>query len=743
MRGRGHAAVLLFFVIAAPWDLHAEKSPRLTVRRLTGPVTIDGDLSDPGWRDAVRIDRFWETKRGDNAAPPVATVARIAYDDRFFYAAFEFADPRPDSVRAPLGDHDAISGDTDYGGVIVDARNDGKTAILFLANPANVQYDALTNDASGEDSSPDFFWESATRITRDGWVLEMRIPFSSLRYDRADPQTWGILLYRNYPRDFHYQMFSAPLPHGSNCFICHENKLDGLSGLPTGGHLVAAPYATTRQSAAPVAGLGTPLETEPVRERAGIDLKWNPNAASTIDATFHPDFSQVESDVAQISTDQRFALFYPEKRPFFLEGLDLFQTPLQAVYTRTITAPTWGARGTGKLGESAYTFLVTRDQGGGSAVLPGPLASSFANQDFTSTVAIGRLRRESGGSYLSLLVTDREVQGGAHNRVVGPDFRWHPSDRDSVTGQLLFSDTVTPQRPDLAAEWDGRHLASHAADLTWTHVTRTYDTYVEGRDIGNAFRTDVGFLPQVGIRDLSSEAGRTFYPTKGFFSRLRPFVNEHSTADQDGALLLRQMGLGTEFDGRYSSFARVSYRWERVRAGDRILARPHVEAYIQLSPSRTLGVLALDSSVGDDVDFAGARRGKGGQVNLSDTLRLGRHLTVRIDASRRWLDLPEGRLFTAQIGRVKATYTFTSRCFLRLIGQQIQVDFDPALSTVPVAPQSRDFTGSALFAYKLDWQTVFFLGYGDERTLADPDVTGRLERANRELFLKVSYAWQR
>jgi hypothetical protein len=324
---------------------------------------------------------------------------------------------------------------------------------------------------------------------------------------------------------------------------------------------------------------------------------------------------------------------------------------------------------------------------------------------------------------------------------VGPDFRWHPNDRDSVNGQLLLSDTVTPNRPDLAAEWNGQHLASHAADLNWNHATRTWDFFTEWKDIGKGFRADVGFLPQVGIRDATSELGRSFYPKSGFFSRLRPFVNEHYTSGQDGELIFRQIGLGLEFEGRYNTFSRVSYRWERIRAGNRILERPHVDSYFEISPSQTFAQLSFSSSLGDDVDFSGARRGTGGSVTLGATLRPANALAIRFDGTRQWLDLPAGRLFTAEVARVKATYNFSSRCFLRLIGQQLQVDFDPALAVSAVTARSRDFTGSALFAYKIDWQTVLFLGYGDERTLTD--LTGRLERANRELFLKVSYAWQR
>ena len=245
----------------------------------------------------------------------------------------------PRGVIAPLRDRDNLSGTTDYAGVIVDSKNDGKTAQMFLANPRGLQYDAVTSDASGEDSSPDFYWDTAGKITATGWNLEIRIPFSSLRYSNEAEPTWGILLYRNYPRDRRYQFFSAKLPRDVNCFICNSSKLTGFADLPHGSHLVVAPYANSQRSDAPSAGLGTPLQNGDLSSDAGLDLKWNPLANAAIDVTLNPDFSQIESDVAQIAANERFALFYPEKRPFFLEGVDLFATPFQAVYTRTVTSP--------------------------------------------------------------------------------------------------------------------------------------------------------------------------------------------------------------------------------------------------------------------------------------------------------------------------------------------------------------------------------------------------------------------
>ena len=174
----------------------------------------------------------------------------------------------------------------------------------------------------------------------------MRVPFSSLRYPKGNPQTWSIMLYRNYPREFRYQLFTTRLPRGSSCFICHAQTLTGLENLPSGGHIVVAPYGTLKQEAVPDEN-GTGLKNKPLKGDAGVDAKWIPNENTAIDATLNPDFSQVESDVAQIGVNQRFALFYPEKRPFFLEGIELYSTPVQAVYTRSITDPAWGARATG------------------------------------------------------------------------------------------------------------------------------------------------------------------------------------------------------------------------------------------------------------------------------------------------------------------------------------------------------------------------------------------------------------
>src|SRR5215471_11779915 len=529
------------------------------IAKAIGHITIDGDLSDEAWQHATKIEKWYETQPGDNTEPKVKNVGYLTFDDRFLYAAFEFEDPNPRVLRAPFADRDNIgNGFDDYAGILLDARSTGSTGVLFVVTPRNIQYDSIIDDSSNEDSSPDFFWDSATKINAHGWTLEMRIPFSSIRYKNVDPQTWRIMLYRNYPRDRHYQFFTARIPRDSNCFVCRSNVLTGLERLPSGGHIVVTPYVAANTIEQTNGDPGSPLGDAVAHGRTGIDVKYLPNANNALDATIKPDFSQVESDTAQIATNQRFALFYPEKRPFFLEGVDMFATPIQAVYTRTITDPIAGGRLTGKAGGVRYTALVAEDNGGGSIVLPGPTDSSFAPADFGSTVFVGRAKKDIGLSFISVLATDRENHdGNGYNRVAGPDFQWRPSGHDVVSGEALFSATKTPNHPDLATEWDGRSFGGYAATAGWNHNTTHLDWSAQYRDIGTGFRADTGFVPQVGYREGSGSTGWTFRP-KGFLSRVRTFFNVDNQVDTAGRLISREFLPAIGMDSKLNGF--MQYR---------------------------------------------------------------------------------------------------------------------------------------------------------------------------------------
>ncbi|HYI12489.1 MAG TPA: DUF5916 domain-containing protein [Thermoanaerobaculia bacterium] len=707
-------------------------------------IQIDGNLSDAVWQNATKYEIWYETNPGDNIEPSVKTVGYVTYDSRFLYFGVESIDPNPGAISAPFADHDQISGNTDdYVGVLLDTRNDGKSGYLFLLTARGVQYDAITDDAgNGEDNSPDFFWDSEARIHEKGWTAEARIPFSSLRYDGASPEQWGLMLYRNYPRDRRYQMFTNKLPRDKSCFVCSWGKVTGLRGLPTGDHMVIAPYATANQVGQPRDEvLGNEFVNRPVGAEAGLDFKWSPTADMAVDATINPDFSQIESDVAVISTNERFAIFIPEKRPFFLEGVDLFSTPIQAVYTRTITAPRWGARTTGKTGDYAYTLLVAQDRGGGDVILPSAFGSDFAQQDFSSLAAIGRLRRDFGQrSHVSFLATTREAEGGAHNRVFGPDFQWRINDNDTLTGQVLYSSTQNPDRPDLSDQWTGQKRGGHAAHMWFSHNTAKNDFYVQGSDYDGEFRADNGFVPQVGWRGGYMEGGHTWRP-KGFFSRVRAFGMTEYQQTQGGDLLYRLMSAGIAGDGKRRSFTRIRLAKDSVAAGiGEVFDRDRIYYQVQFAVSRVISFLSFDGWVGDEVDFSQNRLGRGASVNSSATLRPSNHLQLGLTSGIRWLNIDGDRLFTSQVERLRATYTFNPRMFVRAIVQNERTNRDQAL--YGFGPQyTGGLAAQGLFAYKLNWQTVFYVGFGDLREVTTEE--GEFEPSSRQFFAKISYAFQR
>jgi hypothetical protein len=448
--------------------------------------------------------------------------------------------------------------------------------------------------------------------------------------------------------------------------------------------------------------------------------------------------------VAQIAANERFALFFPEKRPFFLEGVDLLQSPIQAVYTRTITEPRGGLRVTSKQGSTSYTALTTLDQGGGLVILPGPLGSDFAPQDFESWVGIARARRDLGGSFLGLLGTGRLIDGGGHNFVIGPDFQWRGAS-DTISGQFLFSHTVTPDRPDLAAEWDGRTLSAGAGQLEWVHDSRTLGSFARYEDFGRDFRDDQGFVPQVGYRQGGAGAGYNFWP-EGFLRQVRPFAEvEYSVETDGGRLLDRRFETGVFLVGRNNLTSELEFVAQSTRTGDELLSTRQFVYFAQVDPSRHFPRISLQGFAGEDIDIDNARVGTGARISVAATLRPDPHLGLELNSAVRWLDVetPEGgqgRLFTAQVQRLKATVFFSSRAFLRLIGQYVSTTRDPDLYTFEVTRKSGEFSGSALFSYRLNWQTALFLGYGDERAL---DENQTLQRTSRQFFAKISYALQR
>jgi hypothetical protein len=732
------AVVLLAVSAVAVADEPPAPGP-ITVHRLNGTINIDGELSDSGWQDAAKFDQFYETSPGDNIPAKVKTTAYITYDDRYFYIGVRCEDPHPEKIRAPYVERDNVIGTDDNIAVFLDTRNDKRTAMELRVNPRGIQGDGIFNDANGnEDFSPDFYYDTVAKIDSGGWSAEYRIPFSSLRYSDAPSQTWNILVWRNYPREFRYAFHSAPISRSSSCLICHLHPLVGLEGLPKSGHLTAAPYVTGQELATPdgpPGAVGGDLSHHETKTDAGLDVKWTPSQNEAVDLTLNPDFSQVEADVAQITVNQRFAVFFPEKRPFFLEGFDLFDTPIQVAYTRTITDPKWGARSTGRIFGSAYTVLVAGDDGGGRTILPGSQGSAFLPQDFKSTDVIARLRHDLGPSFVGGVLTDREIRGGGHNRVLGPDFQWR-TEANTVTGEVLYSQNLDPQ------VYGGTSATSHAAYLGWNHLRRGYDWFAEGKDVGDSFRADLGFVPQNGYREVDGAFNFRRYPEhSNLFRFMRYGVFADRQTDSDGNVLLRRVSPQFFAIGAKNLNVQLLLRIkDQFLVGDKLLEETYGYGFVQFDPSRRFPRISLQGTAGERIDFANGRVGHGASLVLAATLRPIDNLTFEPNISREWLDVQGGRLYTAAVERLKTTYSFSARSIVRVIGQYVTTERDPSRYIFPVDKHGGTFLGSVLYSFKINWQTVLFLGYGDDRVLTP---SNDLVKQDRSLFFKVSYAIQR
>ena len=325
--------VTLLFAALAPYAAASEKPP-YRVPRVNSHITADGVLNEQIWGEALRLSIDYEVRPGENIPPPVETEVLLAYDDTNLYCAFKAYDPDPSKICAHLCDRDNLW-DDDWVVLNLDTFNDQRRSYLFVCNPLGIQADCI-EVTGGESTEWDPIWDSAGRITGEGYVVEMAIPFSSLRFQRTDQdQIWGVDLIRSYPREVRHHLGLFPRDRNNNCYLCQAEKLIGFAGATPGRNIEFDPtFSTihTKQREEVWEDFG------PVRSDYdfGLTASWGLTPNLILNGTVNPDFSQVEADAAQLDINTQFAIYYSEQRPFFLESADLFTSRLNVVHTRRL-----------------------------------------------------------------------------------------------------------------------------------------------------------------------------------------------------------------------------------------------------------------------------------------------------------------------------------------------------------------------------------------------------------------------
>jgi hypothetical protein len=701
---------------------------------------VDGVLEEDVWARAEKWELPHQTYPGDNLPAQVRTEVQVVYDDERIYIAFHCHDPEPANIRAHLSDRDAAFSD-DFVGIVLDTFNDERRGFEFFVNPLGVQMDLSINDVGGgEDETWDALWSSGARITPSGYTAEMSIPFTSLRFRRAaGDQTWGLDLLRVYPRDQRFILRLQKQDRNRNCYLCQISKLNGLSGITPGRNLEIDPTVTTqrtdeREDDFPAGNVESgDFDFEP-----GVTARWGMTPNLTLNAALNPDFSQIEADVAQLDVNTQFALFFPEKRPLFLEGADFFTTPLTAVYTRTVADPQWALKLSGKEGRNALGFFVARDDIT-NLIIPGSQGSDLTSLDENNSSGVLRYRFDIGkSSTIGALWAGRE--GDAYsNHVVGADafFRFTPKDR--ISAQFLGSRTRYPESIVTDFDQPSGSFQDRALYFDYVHSSRNWWWHAGYTDVGEDFRADSGFLPQVGYRRPIAGIERTVWGPKGsWYSRFFVGGDWDRTIEQTGQELEEEFEAWFGIYGPRQSFLFLGGGTRDIFF-DGVQFRGHnfLNFFFEMRPVGDF-YFNIDGSVGDRVDFANTREGDRVWLEPKVLWNLGRHLKLEIDHTYEHLDEEGGRLFTANLSQLKAIYQFDIRTFVRVILQYTDVRRNADLYVDEVEPESRDLFTQLLLGYKINPQTVFFVGYSDTR-LGDERVD--LKQQNRTVFVKLGYAW--
>ena len=756
--------------------------PAVAIPRLDSPaVSIDGSLSEPVWAEAARLTGFSQYQPVDGRPAVERTEARVFYShDAIYFAILAYA-KNPASIRATVADRDNL-GNEDRVTIYLDTFNDHRRAYFFVVNPLGSQGDGVRTEGAASagnifggnvDANPDFRFESKGQLTDSGYVVELRIPFKSLRFPAGDPQTWAI----NVVRDVQATGFEdtwTDARRATASFLSEGGSLTGIHDIERGITTEVQPFVTAQWNGA--RAIGGNFERDDLNPDAGVNLKVALPSV-TLDATVKPDFSQVESDAGLVTVNERFALFFAEKRPFFLEGIELFNTPNQLVYTRQIARPVAGAKVTGKLGALSVAYLSALDDTPCPAIA-GDEGAFKPNCD-KALFNIARLRRDFGGnSTIAMTLTDRRA-GDTTNTVLATDLRY-------VFGRMYYFETQVggshTKDPITLGSSKARTSPVWKAELDRTGRLWGYNYLFSG--LGEQFVSRSGFVPRTGIITLHGFNRFSYYGKPGarlenittFFGPTRIWQYDnfalrdaYEGQESFNAMFRFRGGWGASFNGsrNFYTLDPRSYAGLSIVGPDQL--QPYVPPADQVTglfhTSLTLTTptfrqfnATMTLARNEDPIFAEGSTGHEWRATAGLTLRPTKSIRSEATMTLSQIDRDwDGSEFARTlIPRVKAEYQPTRALFFRVVSQY-QAQRTSGLLT-PTGQQiyrsGAPVSGSEFGTLQTDWLvsyeptpgTVAFFGYGDTRDTFDTTESSSfsdLRRRRDGFFVKIAYQWRR
>ncbi|MBH0046575.1 MULTISPECIES: carbohydrate binding family 9 domain-containing protein [Pseudoalteromonas] len=731
---------LSFVLLLSSLDVAASKQ-QVSLSRIDSNITIDGVMDEAHWQNATRIPLLYQDEPNEKGTPPVKTDAFIYEDGTNLYVAFIAEDPNPEQIRASLRDRDTLWED-DVVILVIDTFNDERSGYEFHVNPLGAQGDIRMTDTDGwsSDTSWNAIWDSAGQINEKGYVVEMRIPFKALRFPENKKElTWGFSVMRNYQRDVLYQLSNMGFDRNIKCSLCQFDKLVGFSDIESSKNIQLTPTLTAlrndNKSELPGNWDNGDIDTE-----VGLDLRWGLTKDAVLNATINPDFSQVETDSLELDVNTTFSIYYAEKRPFFLDGASYFKSSLfELLYTRTIAEPTLGAKLTGKTGDHSYALMLADDDNS-NILLPTNQGSGFASLNEKTNAAAGRYQYDLGQQGTIGLSSTHRESDDYHNTVLSVDGSYWFNQSDTLLYQVSSADTRNSEF--LIQNYNLSETQSDEAyALELTRDKRDYKLFASYENIGQDYRTDLGYQAKVDYEKVGFGGGQTWYRDESDLLTSWSYEADwDKTWAQNGDLLEEEYEGFLSFKGQKQSIFEIGLVHRYENYNDNFYNQNIGFIYTGFKPTKDLK-LSLYIEYASRIDYANEQLGDAFDTQTQVVWDINDHWQLDVKHNYSQLDNPQGkRVFTANLVDFRLHYKFSMRSILKLILQFEDIDRDENAYFYQVSQINKDYGSQLVYSYKINAQTLFYLGYSD-RGYQD-DSLKNIERDQRTFFTKVSYAWQ-
>jgi hypothetical protein len=745
MPRRGPTRILLAAALFVTLGGIAQAQPtsHISISRVSEPPRLEDYLNGAPPGAARPITGFVQREPGDGVPASQRTAAYLSYDDDHLYVVFVCHDRQPDQVRARRTRREGFMGD-DAVGIVLDTFHDKRRAYIFLVNPLGIQLDGITAEGQDDDYSFDTLWRSEGALTPFGYVVWMAVPFKSLRFPAGADQTWGVALGRIIPRA-NETSFWPQITRRVAGFIQQFATLEGLERISPGRNIQLIPYGAFA-GARFLEPARTAYESE-ADGRVGLDAKLVVKDAFTVDMALNPDFGHVESDEPQVTINQRFEVFFPERRPFFIENATYFEAPIQLFFSRRVADPQFGGRITGKVGGWALGAIAVDDRAPGR-----PSVADTSASDGRAGIAVVRAQRDFGEqSSVGLFVTSRDF-ADSFSRLGSMDGRVKLGANWIVIGQAAFGRTS-----DVGAEarTGSALFASVRRDGRQFQYSATYE------DIDPGFRAPLGFVRRVDIRQISQRIEYNWRPAGGRVVSFGPNLIARANWDHAGQLQDWLVSPDFSLEPKGQTFVGIDHRQEmelfegiefRKRSTE-IGARSDWLRWVSLAAAYTWASEINFFPAEGITPFLGSARTAQAGVTLRpfpplriDQTYLFSGLAVRDRVPQRPGVREGAEVFRNHILRSRVNYQFTRELSMRAIVDSAAVLPNAAL--VDLA-RRKDVTADVLFTYLLNPGTALYVGYTDRYESFDSLGAGTaaplsppFRSVGRQVFVKASYLFR-